>query len=52
NLMGQKVYGYNAGIVVSGVHKLTIDGSNLQSGIFFYTVRADESSVTRKMIIN
>ena len=52
NLMGQKVYIYNAGIVGSGVHKLTIDGSNLQSGVFFYTVKADENSVTRKMIVN
>jgi hypothetical protein len=50
--MGQKVYDYNAGIVGSGVHKLTIDGSNLQSGVFFYTVKADENSVTRKMIVN
>ncbi|MCK5839514.1 MAG: T9SS type A sorting domain-containing protein, partial [Bacteroidales bacterium] len=52
NLMGQKVYGYNAGIVGSGVHNLTIDGTNLQSGVFFYTVKADETSVTRKMIVN
>ncbi|MCK4676754.1 MAG: T9SS type A sorting domain-containing protein, partial [Bacteroidales bacterium] len=52
NLMGQKVYVYNAGIVGSGVHQLTIDGSNLQSGVFFYTVKADENSVTRKMIVN
>ena len=52
NLMGQQVYGYNAGIVGSGVHNLTIDGTNLQSGVFFYTVKADETSVTRKMIVN
>ena len=51
NLMGQKVYEVNAGQVYAGSHQLTIDGNDLQAGVYFYTVRAGESSVTHKMIV-
>ena len=51
NLMGQKVYEINAGHVYAGTHQLKIDGNDLQSGVYFYTVKADASSVTHKMII-
>ncbi len=50
NLSGQLVYsktfkGHN------GNNKLQIDGSMLSQGIYFYTVTAGESRVTRKMIV-
>ncbi|MCD4725943.1 MAG: T9SS type A sorting domain-containing protein, partial [Bacteroidales bacterium] len=32
-------------------HTFTIDASKLQSGIYFYTVTAGTSQVTRKMIV-
>jgi len=51
NLMGQKVYEINSGHVFAGTHQLNIDGNNLQSGVYFYTVKADENSVTHKMIV-
>ncbi|MBE9480438.1 MAG: T9SS type A sorting domain-containing protein, partial [Bacteroidetes bacterium] len=31
---------------------LTIDASNLSSGVYFYTVFAGEDAVTKKMIVN
>ena len=51
NLMGQKVYEVSAGDVNAGTYPLTIDASELHSGIYFYTVKAGEKSVTKKMIV-
>lgn len=51
NLTGQKVLEINKGQVAAQTHSFTIDASNLQSGIYFYTVTAGKSQVTRKMIV-
>jgi len=51
DIMGQKVYELNAGRMGPGAHKMLIDGRNLSSGVYFYTVHAGESSVTKKMIV-
>jgi hypothetical protein len=51
NLIGQKVVEINNGTVCAGSHTLTIDGSNLKSGIYFYTVKAGATTVTHKMIV-
>ena len=51
NLMGQKVYEVAANTVAAGTHTLSIDASNLSSGVYFYTVTADNSSITKKMIV-
>ncbi|MFA5782450.1 MAG: T9SS type A sorting domain-containing protein, partial [Bacteroidales bacterium] len=51
NLIGQKVAEINKGVVSAGSYNLTIDGSKLNSGIYFYTVKAGNNSVTDKMIV-
>lgn len=51
NLMGQKVYELAASTVAAGTHALTIDASKLSSGVYFYTVNADNNSITKKMIV-
>ena len=51
NMTGQKVMELNKGFVPAQNHTFTIDASNLQSGIYFYTVTAGQSQVTRKMIV-
>jgi hypothetical protein len=51
NLTGQKVIEMNKGQVPAQNHTFTIDASTLQSGIYFYTVTAGTSQVTRKMIV-
>jgi hypothetical protein len=51
NMLGQKVYEMNYGTVSAGTHTYTFDGSKLQSGIYFYTVKAGEDSDTHKMVI-
>ncbi len=51
NMMGQVVYRVDAGHATAGLNKLTIDGSQLSNGVYFYTVRAGEAEVTKKMIV-
>lgn len=51
NMVGQKVYGVDKGQVSAGFHTMTIDGSKLRSGIYFYTVTAGSHNVTKKMIV-
>ncbi len=51
NMMGQVVYRVDAGTATAGLNRLTIDGSQLSNGVYFYTVRAGEARVTRKMIV-
>ena len=51
NITGQKVYEINVMNAVSGANKLVIDASGFTSGIYFYTVKAGNSSVTKKMIV-
>lgn len=51
NLVGQVVYTYDAGVAYPGLNKLPINGSNLSSGVYFYSVKAGETIVTKKMIV-
>ena len=51
NMIGQVVNQLNAGRVNAGTHVLRLDVSKLDSGVYFYTVKANGSSVTNKMIV-
>lgn len=51
NLVGQVVYSVPAGSYSAGKVELTINAGNLDSGVYFYTVRSGDASVTKKMII-
>ena len=51
NLMGQTVYSLTKE-ASPGMNSLTIDGSKLSDGVYFYTVKAGNSSVTKKMIVD
>jgi hypothetical protein len=51
NIMGQVVYRTEAGYAAAGLNKLAIDGSSLSNGVYFYTVTAGETKVTKKMIV-
>jgi hypothetical protein len=51
SLTGQKVYEASIADAKPGLNTLTIDAATLTPGIYFYTVRAADSSVTKKMII-
>jgi len=51
-LTGQKVAMNDYGFKTAGSHTITIDGSQLTTGIYFYTITAGESKVTRKMMVD
>ena len=39
------------GLKTAGTHTITIDGADLQAGVYYYTLTADNNSVTKKMIV-
>lgn len=51
NLMGQLVYSTPEMKYNSGKVEFAIDGSRMESGIYFYSIISGESSVSKKMII-
>jgi hypothetical protein len=51
NLTGQAVISIDKGYVNAQSHSFEIDASDLPSGVYFYTVFANDSKVTRKMIV-
>ncbi len=51
NITGQRVFETKSKAAFTGANVLTIDASNLTPGVYFYTVRAGESTVTKKMIV-
>lgn len=51
NLVGQVVYRVDAGFVNAGSHTLQINGSSLETGVYFYNVRINDETITKKMVI-
>jgi hypothetical protein len=51
NLMGQKIMSMDKGLVSSGSQVFSIDGSQLTTGVYFYTVKVNGESYTHKMIV-
>jgi hypothetical protein len=49
--MGQQVMEINKGLGNTGNNYINIDASNLPAGVYFYTVKVDNGSVTKKMIV-
>lgn len=51
NLIGQVVYTVAEKPYPAGKAEFTIHGGGLETGVYFYTIRSGEKSVTRKMMI-
>jgi hypothetical protein len=51
NLLGQEVKTLIAGFQHAGNYRVTFDGSNLSSGVYFYRLETGNNSVTKKMIL-
>jgi hypothetical protein len=49
DITGKKVLGINEGSKSAGKHNLTIDGSLLSPGVYFYTLNVDGNRLTKKM---
>ncbi len=51
NLTGQQVYDKEYGFHQAGSCTIKITNNNIPSGVYFYTVKAGNTQVTRKMIV-
>jgi hypothetical protein len=51
NIMGQKITTLIDKGLEAGSHKITWDGSNVASGVYFYRIQAGELNATRKMVL-
>ncbi|MDP4280778.1 MAG: T9SS type A sorting domain-containing protein [Bacteroidota bacterium] len=51
SILGQQVSNVNYGVMSQGMHTLTINANDLNSGVYFYTVTMDGKSYTHKMIV-
>ncbi len=51
NLIGEQVATLVNETQTAGVHTVTFDASNLTSGVYFYTLRAEGQSLTNKMML-
>lgn len=51
NITGSLVSEVNYGKMNAGVNTIKFDGSKLESGVYFYTIKAGNNSVTKKMIV-
>ena len=50
NIMGQTVYTMDAG-TINGTKKVTLNASDLEAGVYFYTVTVGNESISKKMIV-
>ncbi|MEA3505306.1 MAG: T9SS type A sorting domain-containing protein [Bacteroidota bacterium] len=51
NLVGQKVLEINKEQLTPGTHKIEINASDLETGVYFYNVRVNNSVITKKMVV-
>ncbi|MFH0761360.1 MAG: T9SS type A sorting domain-containing protein [Bacteroidota bacterium] len=52
DLTGRKVMEENQGMMSAGKHNYTLKTSNLEAGVYFYTLQAGSFTQTKQMIIN
>ena len=52
DITGKIVIARNAEQQVAGKHSITVNGENLNNGIYFYTISVDGKSITKKMVVN
>lgn len=51
NLTGQRVLSHDFGYRPMGQHSLSLNAEQLPTGVYFYTVEANNQKVTRKMVV-
>ncbi len=51
NTIGQKVYDATQGQVNAGNYHFTMSADKFEAGVYFYTVKANDTKVTKKMIV-
>jgi hypothetical protein len=51
NLLGKEVYNKYYGKIIAGESRITLNTSDLTSGIYFFTVQAGSDRITKKIVI-
>ncbi len=51
NLTGQMLKSIDFGTLTNGAHELKLSTKDLEEGLYFYTVKAGNNEVTKKMIV-
>ena len=51
DITGRLVVSYNEGNQIAGKHNIYVDSDKLNKGTYFYTLKADNQRLTKKMII-
>jgi hypothetical protein len=51
NMMGQQVFGHAYGNLSAGNYTFVVESGKFSSGVYFYTMKAGNNSVTNKMIV-
>jgi hypothetical protein len=51
NVLGSEVASLVNGVVEAGVHKVNFSGVDLNSGVYFYTIKAGNFSETKKLML-
>jgi hypothetical protein len=51
NVAGAKVMEINEGVKAAGTHTIQLNASDLTSGVYYYTITAGNSQITKKMIV-
>jgi hypothetical protein len=52
DLTGKTILEVNEGNVMAGKHEITIDGSSLANGVYYFNMTAGGAQTTHKMIVN
>ncbi len=51
DITGRQIMVMNEGLKATGNHKITVDGSSLNTGVYYYTLIADDTRLTKRMVI-
>jgi aminopeptidase N len=51
DITGKQIQVLDAGLKGTGRHEITLDCSSIPSGLYYYTLKAGDSSITRKIVI-
>ena len=51
DLMGREVAQLVSGITEAGTHSVEFNGAGLSSGVYFYTLKANNLSLTHKFVL-
>ena len=51
NMLGQQVYNHSYGKLSAGKHTFSVEAGKFLPGVYFYTIKTNNSSVSRKMIV-